>query len=112
MKDATVIFGPEIDAAFLALIDYVELDDIRTALARTSGEHLFPQFFFSITRILTSGPPVNKGRFNQGFDVPEINFLLGIIYNDSLHLRAHQDNYSRIVSKLENNTIKNMIKTI
>jgi hypothetical protein len=49
---------------------------------------------------------------DQGFDVPEINFLLGIIYNDSLHLRAHQDNFSRIVSKLENNTIKNMIKNI
>lgn len=49
---------------------------------------------------------------DQGFDVPEINFLLGIIYNDSLHLRANQDNFSRIVSKLENNTIKNMIKNI
>ena len=49
---------------------------------------------------------------DQGFDVPEINFLLGIIYNDSLHLRAHQDNFSRIVSKIENNTIKNMIKNI
>lgn len=32
MKNTTVIFGPEVDAAFLALIDYVELDEIPAVL--------------------------------------------------------------------------------
>ncbi len=32
MKNATVIFGPEVDAAFRALIDYVELDEIPAVL--------------------------------------------------------------------------------
>lgn len=32
MKNAKVIFGPEVDAAIMALIDYVELDDIPVVL--------------------------------------------------------------------------------
>ena len=32
MKNAKVIFGPEVDAAILALIDYVEVDEIPAVL--------------------------------------------------------------------------------
>ena len=32
MKNATVFLGPEVDAAILALIDYVELDEIPAVL--------------------------------------------------------------------------------
>lgn len=32
MKNAKVIIGPEVDAAILALIDYVELDEISAVL--------------------------------------------------------------------------------
>lgn len=32
MKNATVFLGPEVDAAILALIDYVEVDEIPAVL--------------------------------------------------------------------------------
>ncbi|MGF6508512.1 hypothetical protein [Paraburkholderia sp. 32] len=46
---------------------------------------------------------------SKGIDVPEVYFLLGVVYNDALHLRENQDNFSALGSKLENLTIKHMI---
>lgn len=46
---------------------------------------------------------------SKGVNVPEIYFLLGVIYNDALHLRENQDNFSALGSKLANMTIKHMI---
>ncbi len=55
---------------------------------------------------------VEKLRFavDHCASVPEVFFLLGIVYNEALHLRSNQDNTTPVFSKLENLTIKNMIK--
>lgn len=45
-----------------------------------------------------------------GVDVPEVCFLLGVIYNEGLHYREHIDNASPIVSKLENVVIRQMLE--
>lgn len=48
----------------------------------------------------------------KGIDVSDIYFLLGVIYNDGLHWKNNYDNVSPIISKLNNLTIKNMIKKV
>lgn len=47
-----------------------------------------------------------------GIPVPEIYYLLGIIYNDAMHWKDNMDNISPLASKLENITIKNLIKKV
>jgi hypothetical protein len=47
-----------------------------------------------------------------GHSVPEIFYLLGIIYNDRLHWREGIDNVRPVAIKLENLTIKNLIREI
>lgn len=47
-----------------------------------------------------------------GVQIPETYFLLGIIYNTSLHLIEGQDISKPLAIKLENETIKQMIKNI
>lgn len=56
----------------------------------------------------------NKLHFAQniGVHIPETYFLLGIIYNTSLHLTEGQDISKPLGLKLENGTIKQMIKNI
>ena len=49
---------------------------------------------------------------DNGIEVPEIYFLLGIIYNDNLHWRENRDLETPLRTKLSNLVIKNMIKTI
>ena len=47
-----------------------------------------------------------------GMDIPETYYLLGIIYNTSLHLNEGQDISNPLAIKLENYTIKKLIKEI
>lgn len=47
-----------------------------------------------------------------GVNLPETYFLLGIIYNTSLHLFNGQNITNSLASKLENLTIRNMIKEV
>lgn len=47
-----------------------------------------------------------------GHSVPEVFYLLGIIYNDRLHWREGIDNVRPVAIKLENLTIKNLIREI
>lgn len=47
-----------------------------------------------------------------GLSIPEIYYLLGIIYNDNLHLRNGIESLKPIGIKLENLTIKNLIRKI
>lgn len=56
----------------------------------------------------------NKLHFAQsiGVQMPETYFLLGIIYNTSLHLTAGQDISKPLGLKLENRTIKQMIMNL
>lgn len=49
---------------------------------------------------------------SQNIEVSEIFFLLGIIYNDGLHIKSSEDWITPIRSKLDNLSIKNMIKQI
>jgi hypothetical protein len=44
-----------------------------------------------------------------GIEVPEVCYLLGVIYNEGLHFRNNSDNTTPIVSKLENLVIRRMI---
>lgn len=48
----------------------------------------------------------------MGFISPESHFLLGIIYNEGMHWKDGLDNVSPIASKLENLTIKKLIKDV
>lgn len=48
----------------------------------------------------------------NGVDYPEIFCLLGIIYNDSLHANDTTDLRQTLYSRLQNNTIKSMIKSV
>src|SRR5690606_12969309 len=43
---------------------------------------------------------------------PESHHLLGIIYNEGMHWKDNEDNISPIASKLENLTIKKLIRDI
>jgi hypothetical protein len=56
----------------------------------------------------------NKLNFAQniGIEIPETYFLLGIIYNTSLHLNEGQDVSQPLGLKLENETIKTMARNI
>ena len=47
-----------------------------------------------------------------GLSIPETYYLLGIIYNDRLHWREGIDNVKSVAIKLENLTIKNIIRDI
>ncbi|MNE42926.1 hypothetical protein D3C76_751220 [compost metagenome] len=49
---------------------------------------------------------------SKGAAIPEVFFLLGVIYNEAMHLRENQDNFSALGSKLSNLTIKHMIETL
>ncbi|CAD5937167.1 hypothetical protein [Planktothrix agardhii] len=48
----------------------------------------------------------------MGIVSPESHYLLGIIYNEGMHWKDNQDNISPIASKLENLTIKKLIKDV
>ncbi|PVV54845.1 hypothetical protein [Chryseobacterium sp. HMWF035] len=43
---------------------------------------------------------------------PETHYLLGIVYNEGMHWKDNIDNVTPITNKLENLTIKNMIKEV
>lgn len=49
---------------------------------------------------------------DKGINVPEVYYLLGVIYNEVAHLRKYLNDNEPIVGKLENLTIKNLIKKI
>ncbi|MEH8199443.1 hypothetical protein [Aeromonas allosaccharophila] len=63
---------------------------------------------------LSTKKTVNKLQFAQstGVTVPEVYFLLAVIYNDAMHVRPNQDNFSGLGAKLANLTIKHMISTL
>lgn len=48
----------------------------------------------------------------MGIITPESHFLLGIIYNEGMHWKDGLDNVSPIASKLENLTIKKLIRDV
>lgn len=48
----------------------------------------------------------------MGIISPESHYLLGIIYNEGMHWKDNQDNVSPIASKLENLTIKKLIRDV
>jgi hypothetical protein len=47
---------------------------------------------------------------SHGVSIPEYFYLLGVIYNDGMHWREGQDNISPIAAKLENQTIRSLIR--
>lgn len=47
-----------------------------------------------------------------GAIIPEYFYLLGVIYNEGMHWKEGQDNISPIAAKLENQTIRYLIKQI
>ena len=50
----------------------------------------------------------------QGMDVPEIYYLLGNVYNDPMHIdnRSNKLITQTLYSRLENNTVRSMIKAV
>jgi hypothetical protein len=63
---------------------------------------------------LSTHKTVSKLLFAQstGSVVPEVYFLLAVIYNDAMHVRPNQDNFSGLGAKLANLSIKHMISTL
>jgi len=63
---------------------------------------------------LTTKRTKNKMDFavNTGIDIPESNFLLGLIYNTNLHWNQGRDYVSPLVSKLNHPTIKQLIANV
>lgn len=49
---------------------------------------------------------------DKGITIPEIYYLLGVIYNEVAHLKNYVQNNSPLINKLENLTIKSMIKKV
>jgi hypothetical protein len=47
-----------------------------------------------------------------GIQVPEVFYLLSLVYNEGLHWKDYSAFVPRMVSKLENRTINNMIKSV
>ncbi|WP_444958932.1 hypothetical protein [Microbulbifer sp. ZKSA002] len=47
-----------------------------------------------------------------GVSIPETHYLLGLIYNDNLHWNPYRDYETPLISKLENFTIKKMIREV
>lgn len=47
-----------------------------------------------------------------GIISPESHYLLGVIYNEGMHWKEHQDNVSPIASKLENKVIQKLINDV
>lgn len=47
-----------------------------------------------------------------GVDVPEVYYLLGIVYNSGMHVRENSDNAAPVRSQLEHLMIKQMIETV
>lgn len=50
--------------------------------------------------------------YSIGIDIPETYYLLGLVYNTSLHLKQGQDITKSLAMKLDNLTIKNMINEV
>lgn len=48
----------------------------------------------------------------EGVEIPEVHYLLGIVYNDVLHWKNNKDYETPIRSKLDNPTIKKMISLL
>lgn len=49
---------------------------------------------------------------NNGIEISDVYFLLGIIYNDNLHWKDNRDFETPLKTKLSNLVIKNMIKNV
>lgn len=63
---------------------------------------------------LNTKKTINKLNYAEsiGIDIPEIFFLLGIIYNTSLHLNSGEDISQPLAYKLNNLTIRNLITEV
>jgi hypothetical protein len=47
---------------------------------------------------------------DRGIEIPEVFYMLGIIYNEALHFKLNRDNFTPLYSKLGNLTIRNMLR--
>lgn len=56
----------------------------------------------------------NKLEFAEsvGASIPEYFYLLGVVYNEGMHWREGQDNLSPIAAKLENSTVRSLIRKV
>ncbi|MFA5455772.1 MAG: hypothetical protein WC272_10705 [Sulfurimonas sp.] len=56
----------------------------------------------------------NKLTYSEenGVNIPEVYYLLGVIYNEVAHLKNYVQNNSPLINKLENLTIKTMIRKV
>lgn len=60
----------------------------------------------------TTVAKLDFARENSDIVIPEIYYFLGTLYNELLHIRRNNDNSSPIYLKLNNMTIKEMIKQL
>ncbi|MDM1517862.1 hypothetical protein HX089_15965 [Myroides odoratimimus] len=85
---------------------------VRIKIEEIAYNHL--QTLASQTLFLTTNMTRNKLDKAQemGIVSPESHYLLGIIYNEGMHWKDNIDNVSPVASKLENLTIKKLIRDV
>lgn len=66
------------------------------------------------TAFLATHKTINKLNFakDKGSDIPEIFYLLGVVYNEMAHIRPNIDYGTPIKSKLSNRIVMNMVKQV
>jgi hypothetical protein len=71
-----------------------------------------PELQLQFLNTRTTVSKLNFVRDNTEIVIPEVYYILGTLYNELLHLRKNNDNSSPIFLKLNNLTIKRMVKEI
>ncbi len=83
---------------------------VRVAIERKAYDSLDPALRQAFLDTHKTVEKLNYAQ-EQGVEIPEAFFLLGVIYNEALHFRkGSRDNVTPLFSKLDNLTIKGMIK--
>lgn len=110
------VFTQYVNEEFQKYIDEENVYDpfaVCCALRKKIELHAYNQIQDGVTRIefLNTHKTTDKLRYaeERGAIIPEIYYLLGLIYNDGLHWK---DNESSISGNLEHLTIRNMISEI
>lgn len=106
------------DEALKYISESVEFDPlavccaVRVAVEKYSYQQLVNED--SKHRFITTFKTRDKLEYAEevGATIPEYFYLLGVIYNEGMHWKEGQDNISPIAAKLENQTIRYLIKQI
>lgn len=84
---------------------------LRLCIEKKAYDQLASDFQIEFTKIFKTTDKLAFAK-EKGADVPEVHFLLSIIYNEAMHLDAQCQKLTPILCKLRNKVIHNMISEI